>query len=58
MYALVRPTLIVAALLALSCGVAVAKTTAHTAAGASTQQTPHAVDAVRCKNPAECSVPR
>jgi hypothetical protein len=59
MSSFLRPTLIAVALLVLSCGAAVAQTTTH-ASGVSARaaHSAHLADAVRCKNPAECSVPR
>lgn len=57
MNAFARHTLIAVALLGLSCGAAVARTTAH-ATGISAQHASHATLLVKCKNPAECSVPR
>jgi hypothetical protein len=59
MYSIIRPVLIVAALVGLSCGVAVAQTTVRVnAVGASAAHNVHVATIVRCKNPAECSVPR
>lgn len=59
MNSFVRHTLIVVALLGLSCGVAVAQTPTHaTGISASARHTAHVALLVKCKNPAECSVPR